>query len=98
MTIQVDLPKAGGAARVRWFYNQDPTAGIGNESHGNCVTYFFHGHTDDQLIGVRTVPRAIFESSGPASLSIEVQLELPGDQGGTVHATERYALTIQRVQ
>ena len=98
VTIQVDLPKAGGAARVRWFYNQDPTAGIGNESHGTCVTYFFHGHTDDQLIGVRTVPRAIFESTGPASLSIEVQLELPGDQGGTVHATERYALTIQRVQ
>jgi hypothetical protein len=97
VTLQVDLPKAGGPARVQWFFNQDPAAGIGNESHGTCITYTFHGHAGDQSVGVRSVPRAIFESDGPANLSIEVQLDLPNDQGGEVHATERYALTIQRV-
>ena len=94
VTIEVDLPKAGGPATVRWFYNQDP--GIFGQSHDSCVSYNFHGHSADETIGVRTVPRAIFESTGPANLSIEIQLDLPNDQGGTVHATERYALTIQR--
>ena len=97
----MSLPKAGGPARVRWFYNADPTAGTGFENHGNCLTPTFHGHTDDETISVRSVPRAIFESTGPANLSIEVQLDLPDTQAGpspgTVHATERYALTIQRV-
>ncbi len=97
VTIEVVLPKAAGPARVRWFFNQDPSAGTGFENHGTCLTPVFHGHTDDQTIGVRSVPRAIFESAGPANLSIEVQLDLPNDQGGMVHATEKYALTIQRV-
>ena len=98
VTVDVSLPKAGGPARVRWFSNADPTAGTGFENHGSCLTPTFHGHTDNEAIGVRSVPRAIFESGGPASLSIEVQLDLPDDQGGTVHATEKYALTIQRVR
>jgi hypothetical protein len=97
VTVQVDLPKAGGPARVQWFFNQDPTAGIGNESHGSCITYFFHARTENQSLGVRSVPRSVFESSGPATLSIEVPLDLPGDTGATVRATERYSLTIQRV-
>jgi hypothetical protein len=97
VTVQVDLPKAGGPARVQWSFNQDPAAGIGNESHGTCLTYMFHGHTDDASLGVRTVPREIFESDGPSDLSIEVTLDLPNDQGGTVHAVERYTLRIQKV-
>jgi hypothetical protein len=98
VTVQVDLPKAGGPARVQWFFNQDPSAGTGFENHGSCVTPVFHGHTDDDSLGVRSVPRSVFESDGPTTLSIEVQLDLPNDQGGEVHATEKYALTIQRVQ
>jgi hypothetical protein len=82
---------------VQWFFNQDPAAGIGNESHGTCITYFFHARTENQSLGVRSVPRSVFESSAPATLSIEVQLDPPGDQGATVRATERYSLTIQRV-
>jgi hypothetical protein len=57
----------------------------------------FHGHSDNEALGVRSVPRAVFESSLPATLSLDVQLDLPNDQGGQVHATEHYALTIQRV-
>ena len=97
ITVQVDLPKAGGPATVQWFFNQDPAAGIGNEFHDTCFTYTFHARTENQALGVRSVPRSVFESSGPATLSIEVQLDLPGDQGATVRATERYTLRIQRV-
>jgi hypothetical protein len=97
VTIEVTLPKAGGPAQIRWFFNQDPTAGTGLENHGTCLTELFHGHTDDASLGQRTVPRAVFESDGPQALSVDVQLDLPDEHGGTVHATEHYSLTIQRV-
>jgi hypothetical protein len=97
VTVEVDLPKAGGPASVQWFFNQDPTAGTGFENHGSCLTYAFHARTNDLSLGVRSVPRSVFESSGPAKISIDVQLDLPADQGGELHATERYSLTIQRV-
>jgi hypothetical protein len=95
VTIQVDLPKAGGPARVEWFFNRDPAVAIPPE--GTCITSPFHGHTDDPSIGVQSVPRSVFESGGPSSMSIDVTLDLPNDQGGQVHAVEHYELTIQRV-
>ena len=48
-------------------------------------------------MGVRSVPRSVFESSGPATFSVDITLDLPEDAGGTIHATERYSLTIQKV-
>ena len=97
ISIHVDLPKAGGPARVQWFFNQDPSAGIGNENTPTCLTPVFHGRTDDQSLGVVSVPRSVFESSGPQTIGIELTFDLPNDQGGEVHAVERYSLTIQRV-
>jgi hypothetical protein len=49
-------------------------------------------------VGARSVPRAVIEYGSPQTLSIDVQLDLPNDQGGEVHATERYSLTIQRMR
>ena len=90
------LPKAGGPAQVQWFFNHDPAAGIGNETRPDCSVPVHHGHTGDDTIGAATVPRSVFESSGPQTFGIEIRFDVPGDQGGMVHATERYEFTIQR--
>jgi hypothetical protein len=66
--------------------------------HGPVLTSAFHGHTDDASLGVRSVPCSVFESDTPRTMSIDITLDLPNDQGGEVQATLRYALTIQRVQ
>jgi hypothetical protein len=95
VTVQVDLPKAGGPARVEWFFNRDPAAGLGPD--GTCIAPTFHARQDDTSLGVVSVARSVFESSGPQTIGIEVSFELPSDGGGTIEAVERYALTIQRV-
>jgi len=94
VTIAVELPKAGGPARVEWFFNRDPAAGLGPD--GTCIAPVFHARQDDVSLGVVSVPRSVFESSGPQTLGVELSFDLASDGGGTVHAVERYELTIQR--
>jgi hypothetical protein len=96
VSVYVTLPKAGGPAQVQWHFNHEPTAGIGNETRADCSVPIHHGHTDDDSIGAATVPRSVFESSGPQTFGIEIRFDVPGDQGGMVHATQRYEFTIQR--
>ena len=51
-----------------------------------------------QAIGTRTVPSDVFEAETPQSLSIAVDFDLTDPNGAQVHASESYALTIQRVR
>jgi hypothetical protein len=95
VSVAVELPKAGGPARVEWFFNRDPSAGLGPD--GMCQAPLFHARQDDESLGVVSVPRSVFESSGPQTLGIELEFDLPSDGGGELNAVERYSLTIQRV-
>ena len=95
--VQVIIPKDSPTAQVQWFLT-DPIAGLGFEGAGTPCFISPVGFTlDDQSIGLKTVPRAIFEADTPQTFSIDVDYDLTDPIGGQVHASESYSLTIQRV-
>lgn len=95
--VQVTIPKDSPTAEVQWFLT-DPIAGLGFEGAGTTCVISPIGFTlDDQSIGLKTVPSAIFEADTPQTISIDVDYDLADPVGGTVHASESYSLTIQRV-
>ncbi len=97
--IQVTIPKNSPTAEVQWFLTE-PNAGLGSEGAGSTCFCSPIGTTlDDQSIGKKTVPSAIFQSDTPQTISIDVDfdLALPGGLGGTISASETHSLTIQRV-
>lgn len=95
--IQVTIPKDSPTAAVQWFLTS-PTAGLGSEGAGTTCFITPIGWTlDDQSIGLKSVPRAVFEADAPQTISIDVDFDLTDPTGAQIHASESYSLTIQRV-
>jgi hypothetical protein len=96
--INVTIPPRSPTADVQWTLT-DPTAGLGSEGAGTtCFITPIAWTLDDQSIGRRTVPVAIFEAETPQTLSIAVDFDVTDPLGAQIHASEDYALTIQRVR
>jgi hypothetical protein len=97
--IQVKIPKGSPNAEILWFLD-DPAVGLGSEGAG---TTCFHSViawtlTESEWLaeGTRFVPRAVFESGDPQTISIDVEFDLSGPLG-TTQTSETYSMTIQRV-
>jgi hypothetical protein len=96
--INVTIAPKSPTAEVQWTL-ADPGAGLGSEGAGTtCLAPPIAWTLDNQAIGRRTVPSAIFEAETPQSLSIAVDFDVTDPQGAQIHASENYALTIQRVR
>jgi hypothetical protein len=99
--FQILLPPAG-PAKLQWFFNSAPTAGLGSEGAGtSCLSPPIGWTTNNLAMGEQNVPRGVFEASTPQTLSFELQFDLtdPNPAGAAqIHADEKYSMTIQRVR
>ncbi len=97
--IQVKIPHGSPTAEILWFLD-DPAVGLGSEGAGTTCFHSVIGWTltDEEwhTLGTKTVPRAVFESDDPQTISIDVDFDLSGPLG-TTQTSETYSMTIQRV-
>ena len=97
VTMDVDIPDDGTTATVSWL-KSFPTVGIGDENGGiTCIVLPIGAGLDD-FFEEQTVPRSIFESRDPETLSVDADYTVSNSlSGAQVHAIQHYSLTIQRV-
>ncbi|MEO8289732.1 MAG: hypothetical protein ABI649_01895 [Gaiellaceae bacterium] len=97
--IQVSIPNGSPTAEVLWFLD-DPAVGLGSEGGGtSCfITVIGWTLTEEEWLaeGTKSVPREVFESDTPQTISIDVDFDLTGPIG-TTQTSETYSMTIQRV-
>ena len=96
VTMDVDIPDEGDAT-VKWL-KSTPAVGIGDEFSGITCILIPIGAGLDDFFEERTVPRSVFESRDPQTLSVDATYTVSNSlSGASVHAVQHYSLTIQRV-
>lgn len=94
------IPNGSPTAQVLWFLD-DPAVGLGSEGAGTTCFISVIGWTLTEAewlaLGTKSVPRAVFESDDPQTISIDVDFDLVNPVGGTTQTSETYSMTIQRV-